>query len=227
VGAVCLRSICGGSHGSPQPRKLHDCRRNAARVSIDGLHPAAMDAVLSAADQTGAARKNRSLQLFARLKTGVTLEQARAEIVALAHRAAETFPETEKGWVAAVRTLPDFLVHDFGIRAALAVLMTTVAFVLKIACANVVGLLLARCGTPERAGHPHLARCRTSADYPSIVNRRAGHRSCRRLRRAIAVDLGYQVSAGQFELRRSGGHYAGPKCLVLRDGYFAGIRGAM
>jgi putative ABC transport system permease protein len=100
--------------------------------------------VLTPADQTAAARKDRSLYLFARLKSGVTLEQARTELVTLARRAGEGFPETEKGWGAAVRTLPDFLVYGFGIRNALAILMTTVGFVLMIACANVAGLLLAR-----------------------------------------------------------------------------------
>jgi putative ABC transport system permease protein len=100
--------------------------------------------VLTAADQTAAARKDRSLYLFARLKPAVTLEQARAEMSTLARRAEENFPETEKGWGAAVRTLPDFLVYGFGIRSALAIMMTTVGFVLMIACANVAGLLLAR-----------------------------------------------------------------------------------
>jgi len=100
--------------------------------------------VLTAADQTAAARKDRSLYLFARLKPRVTLEEARAEMATLARRAGETFPETEKGWSAAVRILPDFLVHAFGIRNGLALLMTTVGFVLMIACANVTGLLLAR-----------------------------------------------------------------------------------
>src|SRR6266853_446479 len=100
--------------------------------------------VLTAADQTPAAHRDRSLYLFARLKPGVTIEQARAEFATLAHRAEEGFPESEKGWGAAVRTLPDFLVYNFGIRSGLAIMMTTVGFVLMIACANVAGLLLAR-----------------------------------------------------------------------------------
>ncbi|MDQ2842786.1 MAG: ABC transporter permease [Acidobacteriota bacterium] len=100
--------------------------------------------VLTAADRTAAARKDRSLYLFARLAPGVTLQQARAEIRILATRSAMDFPAIEKRWGAAVRTLGDFLVHSFGIRTALAVLMTTVSFVLLIACANVAGLLLTR-----------------------------------------------------------------------------------
>src|SRR5215467_255261 len=100
--------------------------------------------VLSPADQTVDARKDRSLYLFGRLKRGVTLAQARARFVTLAQRAAEDFPQVEKGWGAATRTLPDFVIYTFGIRNGLAIMMTTVGFVLMIACANVAGLLLAR-----------------------------------------------------------------------------------
>lgn len=100
--------------------------------------------VLSAADQTAAARNNRYLLLFARLSPGVTLEQARAEVDTLVLRAQDEFPDTEKHWGGAVKTLADFLVYDSGFRAGLAVIMATVGFVLLIACANVAGLLLAR-----------------------------------------------------------------------------------
>ena len=99
---------------------------------------------LTVADRSTPARKDHELYVFARLKPEVTLEQARLEISNLAHRSEQDFPETEKAWGAAVRTLPDFLVYNFGIRNGLAVMMTAVGFVLLMACANVAGLLLAR-----------------------------------------------------------------------------------
>ena len=97
-----------------------------------------------ATETAAAARNDRSLQLLGRLKPGATLGQAQAEFLALAKRAQNEFPEVEKGWGVSVRTLPDFLIRGFGIRTALAIVMTTVGFVLLIACGNVAGLLLTR-----------------------------------------------------------------------------------
>ena len=100
--------------------------------------------LLGATDEAPAARKNRSLYLFARLAPGVTLQQARTEMNVMARRAQQDFPDIEKRWGIAVKTLPDFLVYNFGIRNALSMVMTMVSFVLLIACANVAGLLLTR-----------------------------------------------------------------------------------
>jgi putative ABC transport system permease protein len=99
---------------------------------------------LTAADRTSDARRSRSLYLFARLAPGVTVEQSRATMDNSARQTQQDFPTTEMRWGATVRMLPDFLIHNFGIRTALAVIMTVVGFVLLIACANVAGLLLAR-----------------------------------------------------------------------------------
>ena len=90
------------------------------------------------------ARDARSCVLFGRLKTGITLEQARAEIAALAHRAEQAYPASEKGWGADVMTLQEFAIEEDHIRTGLVLLMTAVAFVLVIACANIANLLLAR-----------------------------------------------------------------------------------
>jgi predicted permease len=99
---------------------------------------------LTAADLAPSGRQNRYLYMFARLAPGITLQQARAQINLLAQQAEQDFPATEGRWGTSVRTLPDFLIHNFGIRTALALIMTVVGFVLLIACANVAGLLLTR-----------------------------------------------------------------------------------
>jgi putative ABC transport system permease protein len=80
--------------------------------------------------------------VIARLKDGVTLSQAEAELETFAQRAQEQFPQTSKGWGVTAYPLKQELVGD--IKPALLILFGAVGFVLLIAVANVVNLLLVR-----------------------------------------------------------------------------------
>jgi len=100
--------------------------------------------VLASQEPGPKARDARSLVLFARLKSGVGLAPARAEMATLALRAERSYPASEKGWGADVMTLQEYTIEEDHIRVALTMLMTAVALVLVIACANIANLLLAR-----------------------------------------------------------------------------------
>jgi putative ABC transport system permease protein len=89
------------------------------------------------ADRTG-----HYLQVFGRLKAGVSLEQAQADLGTIADRLAQQFPQTNAGH--SVRLLN--LVNDMlsGSRQFILVLMGAAGFVLLLACANVANLQLAQ-----------------------------------------------------------------------------------
>ena len=77
-----------------------------------------------------------------RLKPGITIDQAQAEINTLTQRQEELYPDTNKGWQIQIQTLRDYLFGNS--RAALWLLFGAVAIVLVIACANVANLQLGR-----------------------------------------------------------------------------------
>ncbi len=93
-------------------------------------------------------RGGRSLRLFARLRDGVTVSEAQAEMAGLAAGLARTYPETNTDLGITVRPLLDKVVA--GIRGTLVALLTMVTFVLLIACANVANTLLARASGRQR-----------------------------------------------------------------------------
>ena len=86
--------------------------------------------------------------MLARLRPGVALEQAHAELNALNKRAGEQFPDTDKRDGVAVVPLRDNLTQK--VRAALWVMWAAVGCVLLIACANLASMLLARAAARER-----------------------------------------------------------------------------
>ena len=82
------------------------------------------------------------LTVVARLKKGVTIEQAQAEMDAIAARVAQQDPARNANTGALIRPLRDSMVVS--LRGPLLLLQGAVVFLLLIACANVAGLLLAR-----------------------------------------------------------------------------------
>jgi putative ABC transport system permease protein len=86
--------------------------------------------------------RNRIFSVFARLKPGVTVEQAQAELDTLAPMLGKEMPESHEGWGLRVESLKDTYVGR--VKRPLILFQGAVLFVLLIACANVAGLILAR-----------------------------------------------------------------------------------
>jgi predicted permease len=93
-------------------------------------------------DERRAVRGNHNYQVIGRLKPGVDIRAAQAELSAISTRLEQLYPEDDKGWGAKILTLREQTVGD--VRPALLVLLGAVSFVLLIACANVANLVLGK-----------------------------------------------------------------------------------
>ncbi|HTI99991.1 MAG TPA: ABC transporter permease, partial [Dongiaceae bacterium] len=86
-------------------------------------------------------RGGHNYQAIGKLKPGVPLEQARAEMATITHRLGQQY-EPDRGWGVTLLPLRDQLVGDC--KRPLYIMSGAVGFVLLIACSNVANLLLAR-----------------------------------------------------------------------------------
>ena len=110
--------------------------------SVDFWVPLAFD------DEEAKIRDFHYLSVIARLKPGVTVEEARAGMNVIAQRLEQQYPATNAKIGAHLTLLSEHLVG--GIRPALLILLGAVCLVLLIACANTANLLLARAAARQK-----------------------------------------------------------------------------
>jgi putative ABC transport system permease protein len=94
------------------------------------------------------ARGGHYLNVVGRLKPGVMVTQARAELTVIADQLAKQYPDPQKGWGIFMMPIQDYSVRD--VKPVLYTLLGAVGCVLLIACANLANLLLARATARSR-----------------------------------------------------------------------------
>ena len=111
-------------------------------ITSDPVDAAKLWTPLAMTDQERAVRGEHHYLVIGRLKPGVSVREAQAEMDTISRRLEQVYPADDKGWGAVVKPLSEELTGE--VRTPLLVLLGAVALVLLIACANVANLVLAR-----------------------------------------------------------------------------------
>jgi putative ABC transport system permease protein len=122
---------------------------NGVPTTVVGIAPASL-ALLSGGqiytpltiDPAKELRLNHVTTVFGRLKDGVSIEQAQAEMDTISIRLGQQYPEIHDWGIHLFTVFDTFVTPD--LKTGLVVLLCAVGFVLLIACANIANLLLAR-----------------------------------------------------------------------------------
>jgi predicted permease len=93
-------------------------------------------------DRRQLSREDHSLNVYGRLRGGVSLARAEAEMNSVAERLEQEFPATNRDWRVHLVTLPEAAVANS--RPILLTLLVSVGIVLLIACVNIANLMLSR-----------------------------------------------------------------------------------
>lgn len=136
--------------GSNRELVGHDITMDGQNFLVAGVMPpnfrfpdyAQMWTPMAWTDAERAVRGEHHYIVIARLKPGVDVTQAQAEMNTISSRLEQLYPADDKGWGALVVPLHDDMVSD--VRPAMLVLLGAVACVLLIACLNVANLILAK-----------------------------------------------------------------------------------
>src|SRR5207248_6827924 len=128
---------------------------NGAPTTVVGIAPAALNLISGGDVYTPLTiepakeiRLNHVIFVVGRLKRGVSLQQAQAEMNTIAARLGQQYPEVRDWGINLVTLLDTFVSAQ--LKTGLLVLLCAVGFVLLIACANIANLLLARAAARQK-----------------------------------------------------------------------------
>ena len=130
---------------------------NGQKCTIIGVMPASFRFVFAPEiwmpfplDPASVSRENRYLAVFGKLKPGVSLAQARAQMEGIARNLARAYPASLKDWGVQLTTWREQIIGPLSQHQDLLLLFGAVGCVLLIACVNLANLLLSKEAARER-----------------------------------------------------------------------------